>query len=297
MSNFQVYLLSYFKLSSILEIIILTFLIYQVFNWIRGTQAEQVVKGLIIILILMPITSWLGFTTLNFLIQNMFTWIFLFIIILFQPELRSVLEQLGSNTFKKSVSLRNRQIDRRIETIKNVSISVFDLAKAKTGALIICIAKTGLKEIENTGVVIDAKVDPTLIKSIFFTNAPLHDGAVIISIDNDTIEAAGCVLPLTQRRDLPQQFGTRHRAGLGVSENSDAIVIIVSEETGRVTLARNGEYLHDVTKSDLEEILLEEYVPSLSSEEREDFSLDQLQKKYREKDENNGSENDDIDQE
>lgn len=267
MSEFQLYLLSYLKLSSILEILILTLLIYLVLKWIRGTQAEQVVKGLLVILILMPVMSWLGFTTLSFLLQNLITWIFIFIVVLFQPELRLFLEQLGSGAFRNTLNLKRKQDNKEIITIRNIVKAVNDLAKTKTGALIICIARTGLRDIEETGTIIDSKVDPLLIANIFYPNTPLHDGAIIISVDYGQIEAAGCVLPLTNRRDLPQQFGTRHRAGIGLAEQSDAIVIIVSEETGKVTVAKNNEYIKDISSVDLEKLLIDEYV-------RNDFEED-----------------------
>lgn len=265
MHELQVYLNSHVTFISIIEILILTFFIYKLFSWIQGTQAEKVVIGLIILLLLMPISDLFGLTTLNFIIRSMFTWIFLLIIIVFQPELRSFLEQIGNNDLVNSILRRNSQIHKVERTITTVIDSIRLLQKSGTGALIVCISNTGLKDIEYTGTIINANISPTLIENIFYDKSPLHDGAIIVSILDNKIEAAGCILPLSYRKDVPKRFGTRHRAAIGISEKSDAISIVVSEETHKITVARNNSYIYDVSDEELERILLEEYVEPLTN--------------------------------
>lgn len=259
MNEAQVYLQSLFTFSSLVEIAILTFLFYEIFSWIQGTQAEQVMRGLIVLMILLPLSDWFGFSTINFLIRSVFTWLILLILIVFQPELRSVLEQIGSGV-STGIIKGNNQVDRIEETINTLIEAVKQLCKAKTGALIVCLGNTGLRDIEVTGTLIDAKLTPALLLNIFYDKSPLHDGAVIISIDTDTIEAAGCILPLTGRTDLPLYFGTRHRAGIGISEQSDALTIIVSEETGKITITQNGTYIHHISLEELRKKLIQQYV-------------------------------------
>lgn len=271
MHEIQVYLQSHVTIITIIEILLLTFIFYQIFKWISGTQAEQVIKGFILLLFLLPLCNILGLNTLSFLLRSIFTWIFLLIIIVFQPELRSALEQLGNSIFLFSGIGKNRQIDKIERSIYNLKEAVRNLAKEHTGALIVCVAKTGLKNIEDTGTKINADISYPLLSSIFFNNSALHDGAVIVTVTENRIDAAGCVLPLSDRRKLPLYFGTRHRAGIGISEQSDAITIIVSEETGRITVTRNGAYQHNISPEKLERILLEEYVYPLKSEKKNSF--------------------------
>ena len=268
MNELQLFFQSHFTLLSVVEILVLTFLIFQIFKLVSGTQAEKVIRGLILILLLVPISEFFGLTTLNFLIRNIFTWIFLLIIIVFQPELRTALERIGnSNIFGLSL-LRNREIDNIEKTINTLVDAVQVLASTKTGALIVCEAKTGLKNIESTGTIIDGKISSTLLSNLFYNKAPLHDGAVIVSIDQDQVKAAGCVLPLTQNQEVPNQYGMRHRAGLGISEQSDALTIIVSEETGEISYSLNSSFYPDVTLEELKLALLDKYVePLMRSEE------------------------------
>lgn len=265
MNEAQVYLQSLFTFSSLVEISILTFLFYIVFTWIQGTQAEQVVRGLIILMILLPLSDWFGFTTINFLIRSIFAWLLFLILIVFQPELRSALEQIGSG-FSSGVLKKNTKAASVEETVNTLLQAIKDLCKEKTGALIVCLGNTGLRDIEVTGTLIDAKLTPALLLNIFYDKSPLHDGAVIVSIPTDTIEAAGCILPLTNRTDLPIYFGTRHRAGIGISEQSDALTIIVSEETGKVTITQNGTFIHHISMEELKKKLYQIYVDPLDDQ-------------------------------
>lgn len=266
MHEVQLYLQSHVTWTSVIEILVLTFAIYEMLLWIQGTQAEQVVKGFILLLFLLPISEWLGFTTFSFIIRNMFTWLFVMIIIVFQPELRSALEQIGSSGFIKSMLKREDKIDVTQHAIDEVIFAVERLSATKTGALIVCKAQSGLKNIADTGVPLHSEISWELLLNIFTVNTPLHDGAVIISFETNTIVAAGCLLPLTARRDLTTTFGTRHRAGIGMSEQSDAFIIIVSEETGKISTAENGTFIHDVSAQDLEKALVQRYITPLEQD-------------------------------
>ncbi len=265
MNELQLFFQSRFTLLSIIEVFILTFIIYQIFKLVSGTQAEKVIRGLILILLLVPISEFFGLTTLNFLIRNIFTWIFLLIIIVFQPELRTALERIGNSNITGLSLRRNRNINQVEETINILIESVEILSTTKTGALIVCEQKTGLKNIEASGTVINAKITPQLISNIFYNKAPLHDGAIIVSMEESIIKAAGCVLPLTRRKDIPDQLGMRHRAGIGISEHSDALTIIVSEETGNISYSQNSEFKNDVSLEDLKIKLLNTFVEPLTN--------------------------------
>lgn len=284
MNEAQVYLQSLFTLNSLVEIVILTLLFYLMFSWIQGTQAEQVVRGLIILMILLPLSDWLGFTTINFLIRSIFTWLMILILIVFQPELRSVLEQIGSGV--SSGIIKNNPPNTKVEEAINTLISAIKvLSDERTGALIVCLGRTGLRDIEVSGTLIDAKLTSALLLNIFYDKSPLHDGAVIISMDTDTIEAAGCILPLTNRNDLPLYFGTRHRAGIGISEHSDALTIIVSEETGKLTITQNGTYIHHISLEDLKKKLYEIYVDPNNNQNEKNLFFNLTNKLRNNKDE------------
>lgn len=222
-----------------IEIAIIAFAIYKILMWIRGTQAEQVGKGLIIVLLLIPLSSWLGLTTLNYILNNIITWAVIVVVVVFQPELRSVLQQLGNNRlfdyFFRSSSEKEME-----GYISEIVRAVFDMADVRIGALMVFPVNTGLKDIEATGISLNADISSELIENVFTPNRPLHDGAMIVNLWTGRIKTAGCLLPLTDRRTISSALGTRHRAGIGISEQSDAVVIIVSEETGIVSVAEHG---------------------------------------------------------
>ncbi len=267
MNEFLLYLQSHMTWVSIIEILIITFIIYQILMWLRGTQAEQVVKGIIFLMLLMPIFQWLGFTTLNFFIKNVFTWIFLLVIIVFQPELRRALEHIGSNGFVKRLVPKDSEITGIENDINEVVRAVEILSRDHTGALIICIGKTGLKNIAQSGTMLNAEISWELLGTIFTDKRPLHDGATIVDFGNSRVIAAGCVLPLTGRKDLESSLGTRHRAGIGISEQSDAFTIIVSEETGKISVTQDGEITQNITLSMLRESLDHRYILPLETSE------------------------------
>ncbi|MEF9918365.1 MAG: diadenylate cyclase CdaA [Eubacterium sp.] len=254
MEELLLYIQSRITITAIIEIVIITFCIYKVLMWVRGTQAEQAIKGIVILLILAPLSSFLGFTTLNYIVTSMFTWAFIVFVVVFQPELRSALEQLGNNRFFKQI-IKKSDKDQVEKDVTEISRAVKNLARDHVGALIVCELNTGLKDIVATGIELDSDISWELLENIFTPNRPLHDGAVIITLWSNQIRAAGCLLPLSDNRDLGSELGTRHRAGLGISEKSDAITIIVSEETGIVSYAEKGKLIRNMTSEMIEELL------------------------------------------
>jgi diadenylate cyclase len=264
--NLVVTLQSRFTYVNIIEILIIAFVIYKILMWIRGTQAEQVAKGIIIVLVLIPLSSWLGLTTLNYLLNNIITWAVIVVAVVFQPELRSALEQLGNNRLFERM-FRSSGEKKMLDAIEAIRDAVADMAEAHIGALIVCAVNTGLKDIEGTGIAINADISSELIENIFTPNRPLHDGAMIVNLWNGKIRTAGCLLPLTDRRTLNSSLGTRHRAGIGISEQSDAIVIIVSEETGVISVAHRGVLRRDFTPEDIVTLLADRFIDDEDEEE------------------------------
>ncbi|MGL4607894.1 MAG: diadenylate cyclase CdaA [Eubacteriaceae bacterium] len=258
MEELLVYIQSRITIGSVIEVLIITYIVYRVLLWIRGTQAEQVFKGLIILFFLAPLSAWLGFTTLNLMITSAFTWAFIFIVVVFQPEFRSVLESIGNNRVFKNL-LKNPTMVNLDKNVDEILKCVKTLAKEEIGALIVLEKDTGLNNIVETGIELDADITTELLENIFTPNRPLHDGAVIINLSRNQIRAAGCLLPLSDNRDLGSELGTRHRAGLGMTEKSDAIVLIVSEETGQISCATKGELFRDLSTETLRDIILENF--------------------------------------
>jgi diadenylate cyclase len=285
MEAFLIYLQSRITVSSIIEVIIISFFIYQLLLYIRGTQAEQIFKGLAILLVLAPISSWLGFTTLNVILTSAFTWAFIFVVVVFQSEFRSALEHLGNNRFFKNV-LKKPTEDYLEKDVAKIMKAVENLSQEQVGALIVLEKNTGLKNIINTGIELDAYISDQLLENIFTPNRPLHDGAVIINLPARRIRAAGCLLPLSENRNLGSELGTRHRAGLGITEKSDAIVIIVSEETGKISYTSRGTLFHDVILEVMEQIILENF--TISEEETTSGRISKIWGKFdgKEKDSN-----------
>ncbi len=213
----------------------------------------QLIKGIIFIVILIPISDLLNLTMLNLILNETLTIGVLSIVIIFQPEIRRALEHLGRTAFtEKHLLLEDDKVmDKVVTELVN---AVDNLSKSKTGALIAIEQKTGLNDVIASGTEIDAIVSSALLENIFVVNTPLHDGATIIR--NDRILAAGCVLPLTSNNDINKKLGTRHRAAMGLTEISDALVVIVSEETGTISLSVNGKLTRNYDKDRLKDILI-----------------------------------------
>lgn len=238
------------KIVNIIDIIIVGYILYKIFILIRETRAEQLLKGLILIIAVMKLSQILGLVTLQWIIENTLTVGVIALIIIFQPELRKALEHLGRSKF---LSRKLFDTDEEIQrVVGEITTAAINLSATKTGALIVLEQDTGISEYMQSGTKIDAAVSAPLLENIFVENTPLHDGAVVVR--RDRIQAAACVLPLTEqviRKDL----GTRHRAGIGITENSDAIAIIVSEETGIISLALNGRLTRNYNEERLKMVL------------------------------------------
>jgi diadenylate cyclase len=219
---------------------------------IKETRAEQLLKGIILILFLIPISSFFHLVMLNWILTKTLAIGVLSFVIIFQPEIRRALEHLGRTAFNDRHVLQDEEVMEKV--ITEVVNSVDNLSKSKTGAIIVIEQVTGLEDVINTGTKLDALVSSALLENIFVVNTPLHDGAAIIR--NDRIVSAGCFLPLTNNNDLNKKLGTRHRAAIGISENSDALIIVVSEETGTISFAINGKLMRNYTKDRLKKVLI-----------------------------------------
>lgn len=240
------------KISSVVEIIIVAWFLYQMYWLIKETRAEQLLKGILIIVALIPITYMLNMTMLYFLLSRTITLGVLSFVIIFQPEIRRALEHLGRSAFNEhQLAPEERKLD---DLVTEIVEAVENMSETKTGALIAIERKTMLREIIMTGTLLDARVSAEMIENIFFPNTALHDGAMIIR--GDRVYAAGCMLPLTSSNEISKKLGTRHRAAIGLTEQSDAAVIIVSEETGVISLALNGKLVRNYDKDRLKAILM-----------------------------------------
>lgn len=237
---------------SSLDILVVSYVFFKGYMLIKETRAEQLLKGIVLILILIPISMLLKLNMLNFILSKTITIGVLSIIIIFQPEIRRALEHIGRSAFEDVHVIQDDAV--LDEVITEIVTAVDTMSKEKTGVLIAIEQTTGLGEVISNGTLIDAKISAALLENIFVVNTPLHDGATIIR--NDRIVAAGCVLPLTTNNIVNKKLGTRHRAAIGLSENSDALLIVVSEETGTISLAVNGRLTRNYDKDKLKSILL-----------------------------------------
>ena len=252
------------RIADIIDILILSFLIFHGIKLIRETRAQQLVKGILLLVAFYLISVFLNLQTMKYLLKLCFQWGFLAIIILFQPELRRILEKLGRARFTQFALFAGNEDEEKINSIKNCIDAVCDasseLASTCTGALIIFERKTKLGEQIATGTILNCTPSSAVFGNIFFPNTPLHDGAVVIR--DGQILAAGCFLPKPQKEELiAKQLGSRHRAAIGMSENSDAIVIVVSEETGTISVAENGELTRGFNRESLRKMLMNRMLP------------------------------------
>jgi len=252
----------------ILDISIVIFLAYQLLRIVKDSRAWQLVKGIAFLIIATALSELLNFKVLNYILSNVMEWGVILLIIIFQPEIRRALEQLGgTNRFSRFFGFDKDIIARTKEDIYKVVIAVYELAKNKTGALIVIERDIQIKDIIATGIPMDSEVSPQLLVNIFVPKTPLHDGAVVIS--NNKIAAAACMLPLASDKDIAKELGTRHRAGIGISKESDSIAIIVSEETGKVSVAKDGTLIADVREDVLKKILISNIVTKRLNESKE----------------------------
>ena len=243
-------------LNDVLDIAIVAFLVYKVLGFIRETRAEQLAKGLVVLVICTLLSDFLKLYTLHWLLSGVVSVGLIAIVVIFQPELRRALEHLGRSRFANIMSDIDKEEAKRMVT--EIVRAVESMSASRTGALMVIEKEITLNDIVETGTVIDAYISAEMIGNIFYEGAPLHDGALILR--GDRLYAAGCVLPLTQNKELSKELGTRHRAGIGITENSDALVIIVSEETGVISLAQNGELTRFLEGKKIEKTLLDLYL-------------------------------------
>lgn len=263
-------------ITDVLDVAIVAFVIYKVLGFIRETRALQLVKGLLILVLVTVLSDKFNLYTLNWILRNTMTLGVIALVIVFQPELRRALEYVGRSKF---ITPQFAQMDKeRVKTITAAIIKAVDyFSSNKVGALIIMERETVLEDIAETGTKINAEISTELLGNIFYEGAPLHDGATIVR--GDRIYAAGCVLPLTQSKTLSKDLGTRHRAGIGITENSDAISIIVSEETGIISIAVDGKLSRFLDIKTVEKTLLNIYLSQMPEEKVKVPFLDKIRRR------------------
>ncbi len=252
MREFFDYLLKYiqlFKISDIIDIAVVAVIFYYVINLIKETRAMQLVKGIIFLFVAFFLSSWFHLNALNYILRGLIQIGAFAVVVIFQPELRNLLERVGRFKVGKIIDFAVDSEDITAQTISAVVEAAADMAATKTGALIVIERETRLGEFMSSGTLLDANVSAGLLKNIFVPNTPLHDGAVIIR--GNKIITAGCVLPLTANNNLSKDLGTRHRAAVGLSEATDALIIVVSEETGKISIARNGSLTRNLSRDSL----------------------------------------------
>lgn len=248
------------KIVDVIDILLVSVILYYAYKFVRDRRAGKLAAGVILFLIALVISDVAGMHTIQYLFQNIFQVGVIALVILFQPELRSALEKMGNSSIKGIKSITERSTDSVMLAVREVASAAAEMSASRTGALIVFERSTKLGDIVMTGTVIDAQTGSFLIRNIFFNKAPLHDGAMIIRAGR--IVAAGCLLPLTGQGDINRDLGTRHRAAIGLSENSDAVVVVVSEETGVISLAVDGKltrgYSAETLRAKLSSLLVPE---------------------------------------
>ena len=273
--------LTLIRITDLLDIAIMSFAIYKLLSLVRSTRAENILKGIVIFILALWLSSLLNLRGINYIMSYVVEWGVLALFIVFQPELRRGLEQLGSRNIRLLRILAPQQQSSELErAIDQTVLACTEMSKSRTGVLIVFERKILLNEVLRSGTTLDAAVSSELLKNIFFVKAPMHDGAVIIR--NGRIGGAGCMLPLSKNVNLSRDLGMRHRAGIGMSENSDAVVVIVSEETGSISVAIGGMLKRHLKPETLEKLLKNELMPVAEAEEQPQKStwlLDHLRQK------------------
>lgn len=251
----------------VLDLAIVIFLIYKFFFISKNTRIMQLIKGIFIYIVLTALSSVLQLTIINFILRSFLSYGVIALIVIFQPELRRALEQLGSsNKLTRFLGIEKDKYVQTKEDIYKIVIATTELAKSKTGALIVLEKDIKIKEIIDSGILVNSEISPQLLVNLFVPNTPLHDGAAIIS--GNKIVAAACILPLASDQDIAKELGTRHRAALGISKESDSVAIVVSEETGKISLARNGMLLVDIKEETLKQILIKDFAEQYNTKKK-----------------------------
>lgn len=251
----------------ILDLTIVIYLAYKLLKVTKNSRVWQLIKGIVVLVVLTALSGWLRLDILHYILTSVMTYGVIAMIVIFQPELRRALEQLGTNKFTKFFGMDKDIITKTKEDIYKIVIAAEELSKAKIGALIVIERDIKIGDIAENGVEINSEISPQLLVNIFEPKTPLHDGAVIIS--NNKIKAAACILPLSNDRQISQKLGTRHRAAIGISKETDSIVIVVSEETGKISIAKDGTLIADVTQEVLKKILIKNIVTNRLIDEKQ----------------------------
>ncbi|HAK39068.1 TIGR00159 family protein [Streptococcus infantarius subsp. infantarius] len=246
----------------LLDILIVAYFIYRLIKALAGTKIMSLIQGVVFFIILKFVAEWIGFTTITYLMNQVITYGVIACVVIFAPEIRSGLEKFGRST---QVFSQTQQVSDEEKLVEALLKSVAYMSPRKIGALISIERTQTLQEYISTGIPLDADISSQLLINIFIPNTPLHDGAVIIS--GNKIATACSYLPLSESMAISKEFGTRHRAAIGLSENSDALTIVVSEETGGISITSKGEFLHDLTKENFEAILRTHLITKVEEEE------------------------------
>lgn len=262
-------------IADLIDILIVAYLIYKAIMFVRRTNSYNLAKGIIVLFVVLWLSEIFKLTMINYLIRRAVELGLIALLILFQPELRRVLERMGSR-LSSSRKVASPVMD---TAIAQTVLACTEMSASKTGALIIFERSAGLSHIMSTGTIINSDITAELLKNLFFNKAPLHDGAVIIK--DARIAAAGCVLPLTQSTNLSKELGMRHRAGIGLSEQSDAVVVIVSEETGAISVAIDGMLKRHLTAATLDTLLHNELVTEEVSVSKSAAVINNLRKIFK----------------
>lgn len=266
-----------------IDIAIVIFLIYKLIKITKNSRVWQLIKGIALLIVITLVSGWLHLDILHSILTSIMTYGVIAMIVIFQPELRRGLEQLGTNKFTKFFGIDSDIITKTKEDIYKIVIASEELASTKTGGLIVIERDIKLGDIADTGVQINSEVSPQLLVNLFVPNTPLHDGAVIIS--NNRIIAAACILPLTDDKTISKELGTRHRAAIGISKETDCIAIVISEETGKISIAKDGTLIADVDEETLKKLLIKNMVKNRFDNKNEDRKnrIKQLRIKFENK--------------
>ncbi len=277
--NLQNHPLDLFML--ILDILIVGFLIVKLFKSIRHTRASQLAKGILILIIITYLSGLLHLYIFNAIMTTIMNWGVLALMIIFQPELRRGLEQLGTNQFSKFIGIDKSIEVKTKENIYRIVIAATELSKTRTGALIVIERDIKLNDIIDTGIIMDSEISPQLIVNIFTPRTPLHDGAIVIS--DNKIAASSCMLPLADDKDIARELGTRHRAAIGISKETDCVAVVVSEETGKISIAKEGTLIADVKEETLKKILVKYLITIKDIEQEKKEKIKRFRKIYKTK--------------
>ena len=265
----------------VLDMTIVIFLLVYFVKVAKKSRVWQLLKGIVFLIVITILSNLLELRFLYFILTSFMSYGVIALLIIFQPELRRAIEQLGSSTFSKLFGIDKSIRDKTKEDIYKVVIAAEEMAKSKTGALIVFERDIKIQDIIETGIKLDAEISPQILVNIFVRKTPLHDGSVIIS--NNKITAAACILPLADDKDIARELGTRHRAAIGISKESDAIAVVVSEETGKISIAKDGTLIADVKEDALKRILIKNLVTAKFGSEKRVSKINSMKEKWANK--------------